>query len=713
MYQPPTISYHGHHSPMGAHSSFTLGRLGASCGMATEKGAAADSSVYIGYRSASGVMHSFPFYKEMENEAERFTQSDEDVVATNHIFAEDEIERTYGWATDQFEAPGIRFSIYTPFESIPDPASATQEELAFASCPGTVIELCVENDSDEEWELFFAHHGTTPWMPMEGRHGLKGASTQGRMGFASVDPDVEEFIDFSVDKALGRTHTNTTFLLAPVAGLSARVAPGTTRVVRFAVGYYLGGTVTFNYPTAYWYNRYFNELDEVLSYTLKQAERSISIAKQRDAELASSGLNADQQFLLAHATRSYYGSTQWLDNGDPVWVVNEGEYLMINTLDLTVDMLFFELRYNPWTVRNVLEHFVERYAYYDEIFSPDAPDQMREGGLSFTHDMGVGNTFSPEKYSCYECGGIDRECFSYMTCEQLTNWVLCAGVYWVETQDDAFIATHKDILLACLQSLLNRDHPDAAQRNGLMGFDSSRTDGGGEITTYDSLDHSLGQARNNIYLAGKCWASYLALDHMLTSLSEPDAAAEALAGARCCADSLTAAFDPTLGYLPAVLEEGNESAIIPAVEALIYPYKMGLMEAVSSTGPYGAYIEMLKKHLAYVLRPGVCLYDDGAWKLSNSADNSWASKICLNQFVVRHILQVDYEGSEKADPAHVRWQVYGSADHACSDQFSAGIPIGSLYYPRIVTAILWLEEQPVGQHQVEGRHEASEEVKMV
>ena len=106
-----------------------------------------------------------------------------------------------------------------------------------------------------------------------------------------------------------------------------------------------------------------------------------------------------------------------------------------------------------------------------------------------------------------------------------------------------------------------------------------------------------------------------------------------------------------MGYLPAVLEEGNQSAIIPAVEALIYPYKMRLFEAVSPRGPYGDYIEMLKKHLAYVLRPGVCLYEDGAWKLSNSADNSWASKICLNQFVVRHILQVDYEGSEKADSA--------------------------------------------------------------
>ena len=102
---------------------------------------------------------------------------------------------------------------------------------------------------------------------------------------------------------------------------------------------------------------------------------------------------------------------------------------------------------------------------------------------------------------------------------------------------------------------------------------------------------------------------------------------------------------------------------------------------------------MLKRHLAYVLRPGVCLYEDGAWKLSSSADNSWASKICLNQFVVRHILGVRYEGEERADMAHVQWQVEGAADQACCDQFSSGKPIGSLYYPRIVTSILWLEEQ--------------------
>ena len=178
--------------------------------------------------------------------------------------------------------------------------------------------------------------------------------------------------------------------------------------------------------------------------------------------------------------------------------------------------------------------------------------------------------------------------------------------------------------MACLQSLLNRDHPDPDRRDGLMGFDSSRTDGGGEITTYDSLDHSLGQARNNVYLGGKCWAAYLALEKIFTGVDET-AAAEAGAAAKRCADTLTQAFDEQAGFLPAVLEEGNKSAIIPAVEALIYPYKMGLQDAVSVEGPYGAYIQMLKRHLAYVLRPGVCLYEDGAWKLSSSADNSWAS----------------------------------------------------------------------------------------
>ena len=152
-------------------------------------------------------------------------------------------------------------------------------------------------------------------------------------------------------------------------------------------------------------------------------------------------------------------------------------------------------------------------------------------------------------------------------------------------------------------------------------------------------------------------------------------------------------FDEALGFIPAVLESDNQSAIVPAVEALIYPWHMGLKEAVTEKGPYGGYIRMLKRHIKNILKPGICLYEDGGWKLSSSADNSWMSKICLSQFVVREILGLHYEGEERADAAQVRWEAEGAKSHACSDQFSSGKPIGSRYYPRIVTSILWMSEE--------------------
>ena len=54
--------------------------------------------------------------------------------------------------------------------------------------------------------------------------------------------------------------------------------------------------------------------------------------------------------------------------------------------------------------------------------------------------------------------------------------------------------------------------------------------------------------------------------------------------AKLTAKTLENAFDCNLGFIPAVLENGNQSAIIPAVEALIYPYKMGLLEYTSIEG---------------------------------------------------------------------------------------------------------------------------------
>ena len=430
----------------------------------------------------------------------------------------------------------------------------------------------------------------------------------------------------------------------------------------------------------------------MLSFALENFEEYVNYAKNSDKKLLSSGLSEDQQFLISHGTRSYYGSTEWLvENGKPLWLVNEGEYLMINTLDLTIDMAFFELMLNPWTVKNVLEHFVTHYSYEDKIFAPDKEDELYDGGISFTHDMGIGNHFSPNSYSCYEVAGIDRKCFSYMTYEELTNWILCAGLYVAHTKDQKFLLRHREIFNRCYNSLLNRDNPDPYQRDGLMGFDSSRTEGGGEITTYDSLDHSLAQSRKNAYIGGKCWASYLALEYIFKLLEDNIRANASYQSAVLCANTLSEAFDGILGFIPAVLENNNKSAIIPVVEALVYPHQMGLYQHLDFEGEFQSYLSVLKQHIQNILKEGICLYKDGGWKLSSTADNSWMSKICLNQFVVREILGISYGGEKSADSAHVEWEVDGSKDQACSDQFASGKPIGSLYYPRIVTNILWLK----------------------
>ena len=75
------------------------------------------------------------------------------------------------------------------------------------------------------------------------------------------------------------------------------------------------------------------------------------------------------------------------------------------------------------------------------------------------------------------------------------SWLCCATVYVTQTGDNAWLETRWPVFEKCFGSLLRRDHPDPKKRRGLMQLDSSRCAGGAEITTYDSLDVSLGQAR--------------------------------------------------------------------------------------------------------------------------------------------------------------------------------------------------------------------------
>jgi hypothetical protein len=243
-----------------------------------------------------------------------------------------------------------------------------------------------------------------------------------------------------------------------------------------------------------------------------------------------------------------------------------------------------------------------------------------------------------------------------------------------------------------LQSMLLRDDTDPTKRDGITTY--VNTNGRNEeITTYDSLDSSLRVPTENGYITVKSWATYLTLERLFHELGDDAQASTARAQAALCAKSVVAHFDDQTQSFPAQFEGNSKSRIIPMIEALVYPYEMGLTDAVSDTGPYGDMIRLLRKHIDSILKPGICLDStSGGWKLTSSGNNTWQSKVYLAQFVTERILHLtDARVVGPVDQIHASFQVLGAPQHCWSDQLDSrtGHAMGSVHYPRGVTSALW------------------------
>ncbi len=670
------IFFNAHHSPMGAFASFTLGQPGAKGGLGLELGKPADQNIFIGCETSTpDVFEALPFYAQGADESARFDVEKAEGRKADAPrlmpFERAGIRREFKLGTDTWTAGDLAFRIYSPVASIPEPGKASVRALQLALVPAVLAELTLDNSTGQQpRRAFFGYQGNDPYSSMRRLEGKVTGVAQGRItAIATADAGVRSGLGFGIEDVVApKIEENLVFGLGGVGALTFTVPAGKKVTKRFVICFHRDGIVTAGLDTRYLYTHWFKRLEEVAAFAVKNFAVLKSLATKADALVGrASKLSADQKFQLIHAVRAYYGSTQLLEwKGKPFWVVNEGEYRMMNTFDLTVDHLFFEMKFNPWVVRNALDMFASRYAYRDDC------------GISFTHDMGVSNTLSRPGYSTYELFKLDG-CFSHMTHEQLVNWVLCASVYVTQTGDKAWFKKQRGIFAACLESLINRD----GQGTGVMQRDSSRCMGGAEITTYDSLDVSLGQARNNLYLAVKTWAAYLALEKLLGS---------AIAGqqAERCAATICSKVRAD-GTIPAVFEKDNQSLIIPAIEGLAFPQLTGCKDAYRRFAPL---LAALRRHLDAVLVPGRCLFPDGGWKMSSTSDNSWLSKIYLCQHVYRQILGFPWEAAgAKADAAHVGWLLRDENTYwSWSDQIVAGIAKGSKYYPRGVTSILWLNE---------------------
>lgn len=679
--------YNAHHAPVGAFATLTLGQKGSTGGLGLELAGPANENLYVGIQDRDGgSFRALPFFTGGESHEEDFdVEHLSGFGRPNAVtaFADDEIERTMGAGVDEWRAGDMVFRLISPVRSVPDPETATEEALKTAITPSILAELTIDNrEGTTNRKVFFGYQGSdrAAGMRVIKEAGLTGIAQHTFTAIASDDPAVHAGIAFQPEKVLEPdTEENLEFLVGRLGLLVGTVPAGQIHTFRFAIAFFREGTATTGIKTRYLYRRFFNDIESVLRDALKGFEATKHEAEAFDAQLQSR-LSPERAWMAAHAIRSYFGSTQLLEreDGQPLWVVNEGEYRMMNTFDLTIDQAFFELVLNPWTVRNVLDLYVERYAYEDGARFPGS-DEVHPAGIAFTHDMGVGNAFSRPGCSGYEQARL-KGCFSYMSVEELMNWVLTAGLYDSHTRDMAWAISQRETFLASLRSLVNRDNPNPADRNGVVGLDADRCQGGAEITTYDSLDASLGQARNNLYLAVKGWASYLLLEDVLRRMDEVEAANEAKEQAAKAAKTIMSAANEE-GLLPAVIGEGVEARIIPAIEALVYPFALGLAidPELQAT---------LSKHLSAVLKPGICKFADGGWKLSSTSRNSWLSKIYLCQFVAERVL--GFAADAEADVAHVNWLLdEENAYFAWSDQMLQGKAVGSRYYPRGVTSILW------------------------
>lgn len=704
------------HSPKGANASFTIGMEDNGGGFSVEKDYIPDQDVFIGYKDGKDIF-CLPFYSSQKaNASEKFVKKDNsnkqqfdanDSNDTNTNKKNDESKKTIlshknynrelQFATDKYTLGKMDYSIYTPVDGVPDPEICDNTIMKREVTPSVISVMSIDNRNGKlPLQCFFGV------SPIKGKILLSEMTNDKLIGIYSLEgygfaassesTTVKEFGEFNILDFFNRKEI-VSFQLAPIGGIYFWVPAGEIVTVDIALGFYKGEIVTGGVGQCkYFYTRYFKNIVEVLEYTLANKSYLINRAIEVDRKFSLCKINDDRKFIVSQSIRSYYASTMlFLENNKPRWVVNEGSYMMMNTFDLFVDHLYYELDNHPWLVLNTLKSFANKYSYEDTVHYYDEPEVSYPGGISFTHDQGVFNVFSREGYSTYEIKGQDG-CFSYMTQEQLCNFVLCSALYVKKTGNKQWQRENQKLFSNCLTSMINRDHPLPEMRDGVMDLDSDRCGNQSEITTYDSLDHSLGQSRRNLYLAVKCWATYISLEYLLQNHDTKNAKI-ALNQAKLSASTISKAYNKDLGYIPAILDGKDKSAIIPAIEGLIYPYMLDLPLYLDENGVFGNLVTCLKKHMITILDKHLCLFDDGGWKLSANSVNSWVSKIFLCQYISKEILAIKKGNTSVNDMAHALWWKKGCPTNPGIDQIFAGNQeLRNFHYPRAITSYLWIYE---------------------
>ena len=592
-----------------------------------------------------------------------------------------EVTRSLGACTDHWQAPmGLSWTHYTPVWAMKDWDTATMQEKRRFVLPVTWMQYTIDNrGGSQETQLLFSLEQSA--QKAQGLTGFEGYTVAEDTTIAVPSGDADLLTADQVKSGFGLEGATSAFCV--------HVPAGTRKVVTFYIAHYKDGEEANldGHPLKLMYDELFTDLNDILKTAQASLPSVISRCAEVDQKLANCGQDDERKFLAADTLHSYQYNT--ILHGDekqnPVWAVIEGECSCINTFDLTVDHVFYELAMHPWTVRNELDHFVNPFSYTDELSLP-GETQRYPGGLGFWHDMGSRINFSTHaKGASYS---------TLMTQEELQNWLICASLYWKTTGDNAWLARNRDVFNRGLKSMQLRDDLDPAKRDGITTYMSNVGDKSGEITTYDAMDASLRHPIDSLYIAMKSFAVYTMLRPVFQQLGEPDQEQQTKAAEAYTAKGILSHWDQGKQYFPALFAGAKSaSAIIPGIEGLAYPYAMGLKKDVALDGPNADLINHLKTHMTTILVPGVCIdAKTKGWNLSSSSSTTWVSKVYLNQFITENVLGIKNATTGRdADEALYAYEVLGAPAVGWTDQFftDSHIAYGCRHYPRGVTSALW------------------------
>ncbi len=697
-----TRFFQTHHAPIGAWSSFTFGLPGQGVSIdqeCTTIEPCHDLIVALVHGSCKARV--LPFINrggiegDFLNETERQKAQTTAFTLRWTIVPETAVQRLLEAATDKFATTDIVLTVHTPVAAVPDPASGGDPRAAL--CPALLIDVVFDNrESDHTAHGFVGlnYRGRERIRPLDwSATDLCGIALMDRWALAAKPEAGRVFtvrhlhLAEAVEAGVPIVHNS-----GNQGGILIRVPPRTRATLPCVFGFYRPGVATQGLASKYWFTRYYDSVEAVCRGALDGAEKIRAEAKRQNEAAARLCPDTRKRELYAQAVRAYLANTQLTiaDDDSVLFTVVEGRFLWRNTLDLAVDHLPFELAHNAWMVRNLVDLCLARYSYRDRVDFSGSPGCWRPGGLTFAHDMGSHSAYAPAGRSGYELGGTHA--YAFMTTEELLNGCYLLTACLLHSNDDAWTRGHRSVLTELITSLENRDHHDAAERDGLLKARSERCgEAGIEITTYDALDPALKDTAGNAYIAVKTWCAAVMLAAAAEQAGERATAGRAHAFARRTAASLERHFDRERHLFPTTLWENTSGAAAAVIEPIGVPYFCGL---ASELEKFPALMECLRRHARTCLREGASLDpDSGAVRLSSSSRNGWPSKTILCLAVAEQILAVDLGPREhRIYDSLLQWTQVAAARCTIADQIDTqtGEFVNGYYYPRCVTAFLWL-----------------------